>query len=351
MKQFLRRLMDLADQTSIRLVSLVRPRLFTRLFYGFFNPRFGRENRVIAAGRASYLAGDLQGRISMLRRNTHRIEKGLTMRPMHAIFGDAYILETVKAYRQLQNSPDADLETLRWAHDVFVKYFSVVSDTPEVSEARALFRACHPIACAVELTGGQASWAPVARSALPKSTIQYQEFFTLCRQRRSIRWFLPQAVPRESIENAIAVALQAPSACNRQPFFFKLFLNSVDASEIASIAMGTTGYQHQIPALMVVIGDWSCLEHERDRHVPYIDGSLAAMQLMLALETLGLSSCPINWPDVEPLEKRMTHRLKLQSYERPIMLLAVGYADPTGGVAYSAKKTLSTTVRETRRRT
>jgi nitroreductase len=103
--------------------------------------------------------------------------------------------------------------------------------------------------------------------------------------------------------------------------------------------MGTAGYAHQIPALIVVIGDFSCFEHERDRHVPYIDGSLATMQLMLSLETLGLASCPINWPDIEHLERRMAARLHLEPFHRPIMLLALGYPDPTGGIAYSAKKT------------
>jgi nitroreductase len=102
--------------------------------------------------------------------------------------------------------------------------------------------------------------------------------------------------------------------------------------------MGTTGYAHQIQSLVVLLGDWSCFEDERDRHLPYIDGSLAAMQFMLALETLGLASCPINWPDLEPLERKMEHELNLPPYIRPIMLIAVGYPDPDGGVAYSAKK-------------
>ena len=61
----------------------------------------------------------------------------------------------------------------------------------------------------------------------------------------------------------------------------------------------------------------------------YIDGSLAAMQLMLALESLGLSSCSINWPDVEERERQLAKILGLAYQERTVMLLAVGYADPT----------------------
>ena len=71
---------------------------------------------------------------------------------------------------------------------------------------------------------------------------------------------------------------------------------------------------------------------------------LATMQFMLALETLGLSSCPINWPDVEALERQMEVELNLERFQRPIMLLAIGYADPNGGVAYSVKKPVESTL-------
>jgi nitroreductase len=65
------------------------------------------------------------------------------------------------------------------------------------------------------------------------------------------------------------------------------------------------------------------------------------MNFMLALETLGLASCPINWPDVESREREMEEALGLEPDERPVMLLAVGHPDPEGLVAYSQKKKLS----------
>ena len=87
-----------------------------------------------------------------------------------------------------------------------------------------------------------------------------------------------------------------------------------------------------------MVGDLSAYPGERDRHLIYIDGSLAAMQLMLAFETLGLSTCSINWPDVEAAEQKLEKLLDLKPYERPIMLLSVGYAQDKGGIPYSQKK-------------
>ncbi|MEX0914056.1 MAG: nitroreductase family protein, partial [Demequina sp.] len=116
--------------------------------------------------------------------------------------------------------------------------------------------------------------------------------------------------------------------------------NPEDVQRVAGIPMGASGYAHQIPTVIVVKGDLSNYFSPRDRHVPYIDASLATMGFIYALETLGLSSSVINWPDLEPLEAKMAKTLGLKPHERVIMLLAVGYADPESLVAYSKKKSL-----------
>jgi len=92
--------------------------------------------------------------------------------------------------------------------------------------------------------------------------------------------------------------------------------------------------------LCAVIGDLSAYYGERDRHGIYIDSSLSIMSFMYALETLGLSSCPLNWPDIETLERRAENLLELKRHERVIMFIAIGYPDPQGLVAYSQKKDL-----------
>ena len=138
-----------------------------------------------------------------------------------------------------------------------------------------------------------------------------------------------RAVPRDLLEQAVEAAAQAPSACNRQPFRFSIFDHPADAAKVGAITNGTAGFSQNFPCLIVVVGDLSAYPYERDRHLIYVDASLASMQLMLALETLGLSSCPINWPDIEVMERGMAEVLDLSFHERPIMLISVGYPDPS----------------------
>jgi len=96
-----------------------------------------------------------------------------------------------------------------------------------------------------------------------------------------------------------------------------------------------------LPAIGAVIGRLRAYPEERDRHVIYIDGALAAMSFMLALETVGLSSCAINWPDVAAHEEKIAKLLGLAPDERVVMLIGFGHADPDGKIPYSAKKPLA----------
>ena len=77
---------------------------------------------------------------------------------------------------------------------------------------------------------------------------------------------------------------------------------------------------------------------ERDKHVLYIDGSLSAMAFMYALETLGLGSCAVNFPDLEQYHKKIQLAAGLREFETTIMLIALGYPDENALVPYSAKK-------------
>lgn len=307
--------------------------LLTRLYYGLLVPRYAREQAAVITGRRLHARGEATAKRAALRRGIHRLEKGLVMRPRARVFAEDYILQTVQVFSDLAAQPHADQTELRWAKDVLSEYFAAVGASATIDRARAQF-----LSHRSQPDGTDGSAVPYPRSDGERANVPFESFLALCKQRRSVRWFLDRTIEIEKIQSAIAAASLAPSACNRQPYLFRYFDNRKEAAEIASIAMGTAGYVQQIPALIVVLGDFSSFEHERDRHLPYIDGSLAAMQLMLALETLGLASCAINWPDVEARERRIASALALPVHIRPLMLIAVGYADPAGGIPFSAKK-------------
>lgn len=315
---------------------------FVALFYTLFSSAFRREQYAVLQGRLAYQRQLSQSRFSsiLLRRNIHRLEKGLIMQPRRDIFAEDYILETVIEYKAVLNS--VELAELKWATAVLTEYFSVVGSRPLIDEAKNLFAVAEKQAAALLFATQLPASVPYRYAELPEQQVSFAALFQLMQRRRSVRWFLPQQVEVSLIQQAISAASLAPSACNRQPYYFVHLSDAKAAAEVADFAMGTTGFSGNIPQLLVVVGDLSAYPNERDRHVVYIDAALASMQLMLALDTLGLASCPINWPDIEPREQKMAKRLRLQPYQRPVMLIAVGYADPAGGIAYSQKKPAET---------
>lgn len=316
-------------------------RILTHFYYFFAFLTFNREQAAVLRGRRNYYRNKKRPQLTHvpLRRNIHRLEKGLTMRPRRDVFARDYITETVEFYehavRQQSVAPQTlEQAELEWAHNVLTEYFRVnATGNPTVDAARARFEATTYRAPSLEKI-------PYPKKQL--STITYEQLSELALQRRSVRWFDDRPVPRELVDKALLVARQAPTACNRLPYEFRVFDDPEMVRTVSDIPFGAAGYSHQIPAIVVVVGKLESYFSPRDRHAIYVDSSLAAMSFILGLETLGLSSSVINWPDFEPLERKMQKTLGLAVSDRVVMLIAVGYAHPEGLVPYSQKKELDT---------
>ena len=72
------------------------------------------------------------------------------------------------------------------------------------------------------------------------------------------------------------------------------------------------GMATYIPVFIVVVGNLDAYDSERDRHL-FILMVLCQYGIYVGIETLGLSSCSINWPDIEQREKKMDKFLNLKN--------------------------------------
>lgn len=317
-----------------------RSRFTSSLYYVLCSVKFHREHQAVLQGRLSYHArqGMKQDSNTLLRRNIHRIEKGLIMQPRKPVFALDYIKDTVAAFGMACNNPEHDMQELKWAADVLSEYFNVVDKTMLDDSCELLFENFKTQYAKIsEQSDGNS--IPYTFASKPIAAISPEQFHTLCRQRRSVRWFDDKPVDKALLEQAITMASLAPSACNRQPYRFYISEDKGTAKRLLDVPAGTRGFADNVPCTIVVAADLANYPTEKDRHLVYIDGSLAAMQLMLALETLGLSSCPINFPDVEHSEAELAGLLSLDVNIRPVMMICVGYGNADGKIPFSHKKT------------
>lgn len=311
------------------------------VYYGIVSRAFRSEHGAVAAGLAMYQkrAGWNHDSSTVLRRNIHRIEKGLVSEPPKPVFAESYILETVDAFVDAVDvarrrkgqlvTPDPELV---WANDVLSMYFARVRSTEKVQFAWARFKT---LAAAESYEKCLAPYERQAQSAVSKDS-----FLALCRTRRSVRSFDTRSVERREIDSALTAALQSPSACNRQAFQYHILDEPKMIQSLANLTLGASGFGNGIPVLVAVSGQLRAYFDERDRHVVYVDGALSAMAFILALETVGLSSCVVNWPDLGASHRGAAKLLHLDRDERIILLVAVGYASPHALVPYSQKKPL-----------
>src|SRR5690606_30100599 len=108
--------------------------------------------------------------------------------------------------------------------------------------------------------------------------------------------------------------------------------------EVKKLKLGFEIFAEHIHTFLFIVGDLSAYIEERDKHLIYVDGGLFAMSLMLTFETMGVSTCPINFPDMAWLDAEMDRILGLNPYQKGVILLSIGYADANSPVPFSAKK-------------
>ena len=89
------------DNTGLALVRLFSSSGFlASVYYCLISREFDREHRAVLLGRLNF-AKRMRGQgenDAFLRRNVHRLEKGLIMRPRRSTFAEDYIGPTVRCY-------------------------------------------------------------------------------------------------------------------------------------------------------------------------------------------------------------------------------------------------------------
>jgi nitroreductase len=191
-----------------------------------------------------------------------------------------------------------------------------------------------------------------------------REFFALVNQRRSVRHFAPDPVPRELIELAIAAASTAPSGAHRQPWRFvavsdpaikRRIRSEAEAEERASYegrmspewleALAPLGtdwhkpYLETVPWIVVAFEEVYGLSPEgRARKNFYVKESvgIACGLFVTALHVMGLATLT-HTPSPMAFLSRILDR---PENERPYILFPIGYPAADAEVPSLRRKSL-----------
>ncbi len=320
------RLLDLADKATRLFFRLIGLGYVYWLFQTYIKLRF----KIKALYNGTKKNRGEKYNLYNFRRNIHRLEKGLSYATLKPVFAEDYIGETIHYLVEGQKNNEFDYGSLGWGKAVLNEYFSKVNHTKTISKAFATFEGT------VRNNGFPKNEIPYAEEERPFSDITYEQLMQLSLRRRSVRHYKDKQVTEEVVKKAYEVAKYAPSACNRQSFHYYFYNQPEIVKKLSQIPGGVAGYD--IPSVVVLVGNYNGYFDERDINAPIIDASLSAMSFLYALETLGLASVCINWPNLPDREKNIRKVLNLKKHEFVIMMIGLGYADAKGKVPFSQKR-------------
>lgn len=143
-------------------------------------------------------------------------------------------------------------------------------------------------------------------------------------KRRGIRKFKDQEVPIELLEELLKCAMAAPSACNKQPWFYYAITNQ-EMMEKAKKFSRYTNYNAK--AAIVVCGDTSKSLSKNDNDFWIQDCSASIENILLAATSLDLGTV---WCGLYPMDsavKRTKEALEIEDNLIPLGLILIGYPD------------------------
>jgi hypothetical protein len=253
---------------------------------------------------------------AQITKDYHSIEKGLSLAEPKRPFGTAVA------------------QRLEWLLPLAE---AVEPDAPYIVYGRKALRALREW----NATGAiDASVAPLTDAASDRmgSPVDASagDFF---RSRHSVRNFSPEPVDRKILDDAVSLAAQSPSVCNRQPWAIRLF-DGVDVQRMLVYQNGNRGFGSSIPTLALITVDLGMFTGLIERNQAWIEGGIFASTFVWALHSAGLSSCMLNLS----LENRRADELRaeagMSAAEVPIVMVAIGWAADEHRVARSARRSL-----------
>jgi len=276
------------------------------------------------------------------RRLIHRIEKNLIITKRREYSGYSVVEDVIRLFRIDKELNYLDHGTRAWAVMALERFYGIVRG--ESAENDGLARQAVTVLEKIEnFLKEQKNM--LKENPAPLKIISEQPAFSLeslehlSRNRVSVRNFQPREVSDEAVFNAMEVARQYPSACNRQGAGLTMVKSRKLKKSILKMQAGMSGFSHEIPLLSIVHFSKAAYPAYHERHTGYLECGLFAMGYIWGLQAQGVYSVPLNWAYRTLKNDRKLHQLAgLKDSLEVACLLASGYPEFPVTVPSSPKR-------------
>lgn len=275
-----------------------------------------------------------------LLKNYHIVEKGLALPDPRKGFGQPKIINLIKKTREYEKLyPDLTIGVL--VRDTLREYLEFHKNDMFIFSADFLDHM--KLFLREKSAQGEGGLKYLKKSEMVTLGGDHFERFLNCRH--SIRNYSKDPVDDGIIAHAISVSQNTPSVCNRQGWFVHYYSDKKKIKELLTYQNGNAGFTESIDKLLIVTASTKAFTRYEHNQL-FIDGGLYSMNLMLALHSVGLGSCPLNTCMSWLKENELKKSAAIESHERLIMMIAVGNLLEEFSVARSKKNSVSKIMRQ-----
>lgn len=256
------------------------------------------------------------GRIVLLY---HIIEKGLTMPEMRLGFGQSKLINLIDKCSAYQKKYDTNNIQYQHALGVIAEYKKVHEEHQFPLEDELIEK----INTLLEKESNLKITQQLIKTKENYFENHLSAFDKFSNSRHSIRNFSGE-VKIEQIEEAIRLAQNTPTACNRQPIRVHIIENKELIAEAFKIQNGNRGFGHLVDKLLVITADISSYQDSEERNLPYVDGGMYNMNLLYALHFNKVAAIALNWCRTKEDDAKMREVIPIPESEILIVFVGCG---------------------------
>ncbi|MEJ5961326.1 nitroreductase family protein [Pedobacter immunditicola] len=221
----------------------------------------------------------------------HSIEKGLTMPDLRLGFGKQQLIELIKDCICFVNTFGQDNEQLVHAVGVVLEYESVHNNheyklDDDLLEYIRILRDSITTHISIE------EQKIVARDSYFKHSDDPFNLFS--NSRKSIRNWCEEEVNVDTLIQAVSLAQNAPSACNRQTSRAYIYEDKEQINALLKVQGGNRGFGHLANKLIIITADLGVFGFLSERNQCFVDGGIFAMNLLYSLHHNKIAACILN---------------------------------------------------------
>ncbi|EOB7509511.1 nitroreductase family protein [Providencia stuartii] len=278
---------------------------------------------------------DLESLIYKLRKDYHKIEKGLTLKPRKDFFGKKVIYNII-LNTQLLISKSPHNEEISNVINVLTHYLNAHNNAPQLDYIKEFINKNE-----VKITP-LSSPLIINPSITDKCRSSYAE---VLKTRKSVRYYQNKLVDIGAISASVELATLTPSVCNRQSWRVHLIQNKNIINKLLSLQNGNTGFGNAVQNLIIITGCINSCLSPKERNQLWFDSGLFSMNLVNSLHSNNIASCFLNWCEEKDSNYKIQKILNIPPYEIPTVYISLGYYEQDTEVCHSPRKSIINTLK------